>query len=638
MIGKAMPYGKGFLGLARYSEKGHAGEERERVFFIETRNLPTEDAETAARLMAAHARESIRTQRPVYHLVISCDPGDPADRTSLSRVADTVLRELGLSEHQVLIVAHKDTAHPHMHLIVNRVHPVTHRAWENSWDWPKIEKALRSEEVALGFRIVPGKHAPVPGREPSAPAPKLERGDAAFLSVVRERAGPVLARAESWAEVEQGLAGLGLSVRVKGGGLSINDGRQEVKASDVDRAFGRTPMETRLGKLSAHRAQRLAAPEPQSGPLAPDPVRPATREPEAAPVLEPVQPPALEPQPIPAPAPPVARVQPQIRPEPASLGPVLSPTGAPAPEPEQVAEPEPTVARVQPPEPAQPVPAPLPIPTPERPVRRPPPRQPAKQPPAPPAPQPEPPVPEYLRPLVEAIRRGGAVEAEAERLDGIIAAANTAQRNADDLGQRARRAESAIEELREALLPVYADRSAAYRQMRQFRETHTNYELHTALRKAPEQFGDLKAKTVYPMWGLWVVPRPDYSEARDKAPGIAAPLDALITALPRRPEPEEVEGAKAEANNLRGPGQKAQAARLKLPQSFTYEGEVKALMRPLAYALGPDELDRQLWPLLEGNRHAHELARRVLRGVETALRREWERDRDRGRGVGGLGY
>ena len=68
--------------------------------------------------------------------------------------------------------------------------------------------------------------------------------------------------------------------------------------------------------------------------------------------------------------------------------------------------------------------------------------------------------------------------------------------------------------------------------------------------------------------GLGLVPRPDYSEARDKAPSIAAALDAAMTALPRRPTPEEVEAAKAEADNLRWPGQKAQTARLKLPYAF----------------------------------------------------------------------
>lgn len=433
------------------------------------------------------------------------------------------------------------------------------------------------------MRRVPGHFGRVPGREP---APALERGDAAFLRSVQERATHVLVYADSWAEVKEGLAAAGLALRVKGGGLTIHDGRQEVKASEVDRAFSRTKLEQRFGKWSARGAER-----------------------ERGPVLDRA-----------------------VTPEP---GPVLGRTVTPTPEPEQAPEPEqepePTVARVQPPEPAPP------IPTPERPVRRPPPREPAKQPPAPPAPLPEPePVPEYLRPLVDAIRRGGEVEAEAERLDGIIAAAETAQANADNLGERARRAESALVKLRDARRPVYVDPKAAVRQMQQFRKTHTNNELHTALREAPEQFGELKAKTVYPLWGLGLVPRPDYSEARDKAPSIAAALDAVLTALPRRPTPEEVEAAKAEADNLRWPGQKAQTARLKLPQSYAYEGEVSKLMRPLAIALGPDELDRQLWPLLEANRHAHDLARRVLRGVETALRRA--RDRDRGRDVGGMDF
>lgn len=346
MIGKPFPFGKGFIGLARYAAYGHAGEELDRVEWVETRNLPTEDPETAARLMAAYARQSVRTQRPVYHLVISADPGDPADRASMSRVADMVLRELGLSEHQVLIIAHNDTAHPHMHLVVNRVHPETHRAWENGWDWPKIEKALSAEEEALGWRVAPRKRR----REPRAPA--LVRGDPAFLRTVQERGGPVLGRAASWAELEEGLAAVGLHVRIKGGGLSINDGRQEVKASDVDRLFSRGYMEERLGKLSAHRAERVREAETGthlSGVQAvPDgPVTEPNREPEPEPLAPPppapVQLPAPEPQPVRAPEPPVARVQPA------------------APEPQPVRAPEPPVARVQPPAPEpQPVRAPEP--------------------------------------------------------------------------------------------------------------------------------------------------------------------------------------------------------------------------------------------------------------------------------------
>lgn len=261
MIGRTFPFGKGFLGLARYLEHGEAGEHRDRVLWVESRNLPTEDPETAARLMAAHARESVRTQRPVYHFVIAFDPGDPVDRESMRRVADAVLRKLGLEERQALIVAHNDTAHPHMHLVVNRVHPKTHVAWENSWDWPKIEKELRTQEVELGMRRVPGRFGRVPGQEP---ARALARGDAAFLRLVQERAGAVLEHAESWREVEQGLATAGLEVRIKGSGLTIHDGRQEVKASSVDRASSRRHLEQRLGRWAAYRIERTR--EPDAGP------------------------------------------------------------------------------------------------------------------------------------------------------------------------------------------------------------------------------------------------------------------------------------------------------------------------------------------------------------------------------------
>lgn len=202
MIGRTFPFGKGFVGLARYLETGESGEERGRVAWTDSRNLPTKDPQAAARLMGATARESARTQRPVYHLSISFDPGDPIDRPRMRRVADAVLRRLGLTEHQVLIVAHRDTAHPHMHLVVNRVHPENLLSWDNGWDWPRIEQALREQEVELGLRVVPGRHARAPGH---VPAPALERGDAAFLSRVVEAAAPVMERAQMWAEVEERL-------------------------------------------------------------------------------------------------------------------------------------------------------------------------------------------------------------------------------------------------------------------------------------------------------------------------------------------------------------------------------------------------------------------------------------------------
>jgi relaxase-like protein len=126
----------------------------ERVAWTATRNLPTEDPELAAVFMRATAAQSTFVQKPVYQIVLSFAPEDPADRVMMERVANRVLQRLGLREHQALLVAHQDRPHPHLHIIVNRVHPETGRVWALWQDWRRVRQVLQEEERALGLRPV----------------------------------------------------------------------------------------------------------------------------------------------------------------------------------------------------------------------------------------------------------------------------------------------------------------------------------------------------------------------------------------------------------------------------------------------------------------------------------------------------
>ena len=152
--------GKSFRALAAYLANGRSGEEQERVAWTASRNLPTSDPELAATFMRATASQSDRVEKPVYHVALSFDPNDSVDRAAMERVADRVLDRLGLAEHQAIIVAHRDRAHAHLHLLVNRVHPETGKAWERWKDRPLIQEALREEERSLGLREVSGTLAP----------------------------------------------------------------------------------------------------------------------------------------------------------------------------------------------------------------------------------------------------------------------------------------------------------------------------------------------------------------------------------------------------------------------------------------------------------------------------------------------
>ena len=63
----------------------------------------------------------------MYHYALSWKPGETPDRAEMSRAVDESLKKLGMEDRQALIVAHSDTPHRHVHVIVNRVDPETGR-------------------------------------------------------------------------------------------------------------------------------------------------------------------------------------------------------------------------------------------------------------------------------------------------------------------------------------------------------------------------------------------------------------------------------------------------------------------------------------------------------------------------------
>jgi len=246
--------GRRFAVLAHYLLRGRSGEETERVAWTAGRNLGLDDPELAAVLMQATADDNPRVEVPVYHLTINFDPNDPVTPAEMQAVADRVLRDLGLAEHQALMVAHQDRAHPHVHVMVNRVHPETGVAWERWQDRPRIERTLRELERELGLREVAGRLYQLEGQEPPEPARltsgerrQAERtGEPAFPDRVRTHLAELRA-ARSWAELEEALAAHGLRLGRKGQGLVITAGTRQVKASRVARDLSLRRLEERFG-------------------------------------------------------------------------------------------------------------------------------------------------------------------------------------------------------------------------------------------------------------------------------------------------------------------------------------------------------------------------------------------------------
>ncbi len=161
--------------------------------------------------MRTAAQLSSQCEKPVYHVSISFDSEDSPTRAQMEAACDAVLRDLGLEEHQAFPLAHCDTAHPHVHMMINRVHPETGRAWSTSHDCRRIEWRLRGLEAEWDLRRVPGHHAREPGHErpdrsrsPGTQALRRARRtrERPFTLEVRRTVGEEMARARSWQELE----------------------------------------------------------------------------------------------------------------------------------------------------------------------------------------------------------------------------------------------------------------------------------------------------------------------------------------------------------------------------------------------------------------------------------------------------
>jgi hypothetical protein len=85
------------------------------------------------------------------------------------------LNQLGLKEHQYVLVAHEDKKHFHIHVMVNRVHPETYKAHTPYRDWITLDAAARSLEAKYGWSHTPGTMRWDEDRKMAVPASKAER-------------------------------------------------------------------------------------------------------------------------------------------------------------------------------------------------------------------------------------------------------------------------------------------------------------------------------------------------------------------------------------------------------------------------------------------------------------------------------
>lgn len=248
MLAKIAPGANDFHAIARYLVRGKSGTPHpDRVAWTLSQNLPTDDPELAATYMAATASASPRTKNAAYHMMIAWHERERPSAELMQTIARQTLDLAGLAEHQALIMGHGDKPHRHLHILLNRVHPDTGRAWKTSHDFARFDRIMQQLAAEHGCEYTPA-HAYNPDltesmpKKPNssatyaakhgAPTTRLQWSKASarkFGEALSEELTP----GSTWDDIEMALADHGLTLESKGKGLVAGNGGSYVKVSSL---------------------------------------------------------------------------------------------------------------------------------------------------------------------------------------------------------------------------------------------------------------------------------------------------------------------------------------------------------------------------------------------------------------------
>lgn len=164
MVPRVTSQGRSFKGAGAYflHDLGRS-DTAERVAFAHTVNMLTDDPEIALKVMAwtaAHPEDlkaisgqkttGRKAQNPVYNYCLAWAPDQDPSREDMIAFGLRSLQALGVEDHEALFVAHNDTPHKHLHVILNRVHPETGLMAKMSHDRNQLSRLAQSYEEETG--------------------------------------------------------------------------------------------------------------------------------------------------------------------------------------------------------------------------------------------------------------------------------------------------------------------------------------------------------------------------------------------------------------------------------------------------------------------------------------------------------
>lgn len=238
-------------------------EKGEKVSGVRVTNCHTDDpADATCLILATQARNTRSGKEKTYHLVFSFPPGEHPSLNVLHEIEDALCESIGYADHQRVSAVHIDTDHLHVHVAINKVHPIGLQNIEPYYDQKRLMQACEQLEIKYGLERT--NHG-IKGKEVGRGSGVTSRiksiedqsGIETLATYITKNVGRKLSEAKDWQSVHAALFEYGLLMKPRGTGLIIGDVRSNlwVRASQCQRDFSMKNMTDRFGPYEAPKGQ-----------------------------------------------------------------------------------------------------------------------------------------------------------------------------------------------------------------------------------------------------------------------------------------------------------------------------------------------------------------------------------------------
>lgn len=225
---------------------------QERLGAVQVSNCASDEPLYAATEILNTQMQNVRAKSDkTYHLIISFRSEESPDDPTLRIVEERLCAALGFAEHQRISAVHRDTDNLHIHVAINKIHPVRYTMHEPYNDFWLLARSC--ERLEADLRLAPDNHTPKrSSSENRAADMEHHAGTESLIGWIQRQCADQMRQAETWEDLHDVMRNNGLSLRARGNGLAITaDDGTSIKASSVGRDCSKASLEERLGPFRA---------------------------------------------------------------------------------------------------------------------------------------------------------------------------------------------------------------------------------------------------------------------------------------------------------------------------------------------------------------------------------------------------